>query len=167
MYKNLTAWALLFLAFLPAAQAEKEFLKPDQAFVISGKATDEKTVRFNWQIAEGYYLYQSKFRFLSERTDVELGDPTPPAGLPLARSTGKRPLSATRVVLKRAMTSGRSRKKVMRRKPSGICQKARTVAVKLSNSSPRMVCRDCTATWVKPSSIICARAMATESSCRP
>jgi thiol:disulfide interchange protein DsbD len=80
MYKNLTAWALLFLAFLPAAQAEKEFLKPDQAFVISGTATDEKTVRFNWQIAEGYYLYQSKFRFLSERTDVELGDPTlPPA----------------------------------------------------------------------------------------
>ena len=80
MYKNLTAWALLFLAVLPTAQAEKEFLKPDQAFTISGKATDQKTVRFNWQIADGYYLYQSKFRFLSERTDVELGDPSlPPA----------------------------------------------------------------------------------------
>ena len=80
MYKKLTAWALLFLAFLPTAQAEKEFLKPDQAFIISGKATDHKTVRFNWQIADGYYLYQSKFRFLSDRTDVELGDPSlPPA----------------------------------------------------------------------------------------
>ena len=80
MYKKLTAWALIFLAFLPAAQAEQEFLKPDQAFVISGKATSEDSVRFNWQIVDGYYLYQSKFRFLSDRTDVELGDPSlPPA----------------------------------------------------------------------------------------
>lgn len=80
MYKHMIAWALLLLAALPTAQAEQEFLKPDQAFVISASAIDGQTVRFNWQIADGYYLYQSKFRFHSDRAGVELGDPDlPPA----------------------------------------------------------------------------------------
>jgi len=82
MYERLIAWTLLLCALLPAAQAEEEFLKPDQAFAISAEASDGKTVRFNWQIAEGYYLYQSKFRFLSDTPGVELGDPKLPPATP-------------------------------------------------------------------------------------
>jgi len=82
MYKKLTAWALLLIAALPAAQAEQEFLKPDQAFAISAQSSDGQTVRFNWQIADGYYLYESKFRFLSDTPGVELGDPERPPAIP-------------------------------------------------------------------------------------
>jgi len=82
MYKRLIAWALLLVAALPAVQAEQEFLRPDQAFVISAQSTDGQTVRFNWQIADGYYLYESKFRFLSDTAGVELGDPDLPPATP-------------------------------------------------------------------------------------
>jgi len=81
MYKRLIAWVLLMIVAVPAAQGEQEFLKPDQAFVISASSDDGKSVRVNWQIAEGYYLYQSKFRFLSDSAGVALGDPDLPAAL--------------------------------------------------------------------------------------
>ncbi len=81
MYKKLIAWTLLLIAALPAAQAEQEFLKPDQAFVISAQSSDGKTVQVNWEIAKGYYLYQSKFRFLSDSAGVEFGDPDLPPAL--------------------------------------------------------------------------------------
>ena len=81
MYKKLISWTLLLIATLPAAQAEQEFLKPDQAFVISAQSSDGKTARVNWQIADGYYLYQSKFRFLSDSAGVEFGDPDLPPAL--------------------------------------------------------------------------------------
>ena len=79
MHKNLIAWLLMLLA-AAGIQAEDEFLKPDQAFVVSAQSQDGETVRFHWQIADGYYLYQSKFRFLSDNDGVMLGDPLlPPA----------------------------------------------------------------------------------------
>ena len=82
MYKKLIACLLLPLLWLPAAWGEEEFLKPDQAFVISTQSDDGNTVRFNWQIAEGYYLYQSKFRFFSDTAGVTLGDADmPPSGV--------------------------------------------------------------------------------------
>lgn len=80
MYKKLIAWALLLLVTSATAQASEEFLKPDQAFVISAQSADGRTVRVNWQIADGYYLYQSKFRFMTDTAGVEFGDPVlPPA----------------------------------------------------------------------------------------
>ena len=81
MHKKLIAWALTLLVALPAAQAADEFLQPDQAFVISAQSSDGKTVRFNWDIADGYYLYQSKFRFLSDTPDVEFGNVVLPDGV--------------------------------------------------------------------------------------
>ena len=81
MYKKLIAWTLCLFAVMPAAQAEREFLKPDQAFVISARAENDSTIRVNWQIAEGYYLYESKFRFLSDVPGVEFGDPQLPPAL--------------------------------------------------------------------------------------
>jgi thiol:disulfide interchange protein DsbD len=80
MHRRLLSLLLLFLLAPLTAQAEQSFLKPDQAFVISASADDRDLVVFNWEIADGYYLYQSKFRFISETPGVTLGDPDlPPA----------------------------------------------------------------------------------------
>jgi thiol:disulfide interchange protein DsbD len=76
-----------FLALLLAAAApapgvaqDDEFLLPDQAFRISGKATAPDRVVVSWDIADGYYMYRSKFRFASDTVGMETGSPdTPPA----------------------------------------------------------------------------------------
>ncbi|MCB1802885.1 MAG: thiol:disulfide interchange protein, partial [Gammaproteobacteria bacterium] len=81
MYTKLIFWLSLLLALNPSAQAEQEFLKPDQAFAISALSDDGNTVAFSWQIADGYYMYRSKFRFLSETPGVELGAPDLPASI--------------------------------------------------------------------------------------
>ena len=81
MYEKLIAWTLCLFAVMPAAQAEREFLKPDQAFVISARAENDDKIRVNWEIAEGYYLYASKFRFLSDVPGIEFGDPQLPPAL--------------------------------------------------------------------------------------
>jgi thioredoxin:protein disulfide reductase len=69
--------ALLALA-APSAAEERTFLKPDEAFVISAQADDTGRVLFNWDVADGYYLYQTKFRFVSDTAGVVLGDPILP-----------------------------------------------------------------------------------------
>lgn len=80
MYRYLIKLLLPLLTLLPAAHAEQEFLRPDQAFVISAEAVAPDRVAVHWRIADGYYLYQSKFRFVSETAGVEFGEPTmPPA----------------------------------------------------------------------------------------
>ena len=81
MYRNLIASALLFFIGSAAVQAEEEFLRPDQAFLISGQAGEADTLRISWQIADGYYMYQSKFRFQTETPGVEFGDPRMPPSI--------------------------------------------------------------------------------------
>lgn len=62
------------------AAAEDEFLKPEQAFVVSGEADGPGAVRLRWAIADGYYMYRSKFRFTSKSDGVAAGKPELPAG---------------------------------------------------------------------------------------
>lgn len=81
MYKKLISAFLLFLTLLAPALAEEEFLRPDQAFMISAEALDRQTVRVSWEIAEGYYLYQSKFRFKAENPAISFGDPDMPKAI--------------------------------------------------------------------------------------
>jgi thioredoxin:protein disulfide reductase len=50
-----TAWA-----------AADDFLPPEKAFALRAEVLDKQTLRLNWQIADGYYLYQ-------ERVSVEAG----------------------------------------------------------------------------------------------
>ncbi len=69
---------------VPATQAqEDDLLEPDRAFRVSGKAVaggDEVVVQ--WDIAEGYYLYRTKFKFYTDTLGIELGTPDfPPAEL--------------------------------------------------------------------------------------
>lgn len=65
---------------IATTSAEEDFLLPDQAFRISGKADGPDRVVVRWEIADGYYLYQSKLRFRSETLGVTPGSPElPPA----------------------------------------------------------------------------------------
>ena len=59
---------------------QKEFLDPDQAFVLTAEAVDASTVKARWAIADGYYLYRDKFTFRVDGTGVSLGDVKLPAG---------------------------------------------------------------------------------------
>ncbi len=81
MYDKLIATLLLALLWLPAAWGEEEFLKPDQAFVISAAAHDGGGLRVSWQIADGYYMYRSKFRFSSDTAGVTFGEPDLPPSI--------------------------------------------------------------------------------------
>ncbi len=66
---------------LAGSQAQPEFLQPDEAFVFSAEATDGKTVVADWQIADGYYLYRSKFQFaISNAQGIAVGEPVLPDG---------------------------------------------------------------------------------------
>jgi len=78
----MTALIRLFLLFLLAggpALAEEPLLKPDQAFGISSR-TEGSDIVVRWEIADGYYLYRSKFRFDTNDTRVTLGTPDLPPG---------------------------------------------------------------------------------------
>ena len=58
---------------------EPQLMPVDQAFVFDAQQQGN-LVKISWVIADGYYLYQSKFRFLSDTAGVEFGDPSlPPA----------------------------------------------------------------------------------------
>lgn len=77
MYRLITI--LCFSLLFPlTALAQEEFLKPDQAFVISAGKSDAGKVSIKWNIADGYYLYQSKFRFHSNNKEVSLQIPDLP-----------------------------------------------------------------------------------------
>jgi len=81
MYKKIIALFCLLLAFGTLAHAAEDFLRPDQAFAISADAIGPDKVRVSWQIADGYYMYQSKFRFSAENPAITFGDPQLPAAI--------------------------------------------------------------------------------------
>lgn len=71
---------LVLLSLVAGVVAEDEFLKPEQAFVVSGEADGPGAVRLRWTIADGYYMYRSKFRFTSKSDGVAIAKPELPAG---------------------------------------------------------------------------------------
>jgi thiol:disulfide interchange protein DsbD len=77
--RRLILFLLALWAWSTAIAAEPEFLTPDEAFVISAGPSDTDTVRVVWRIADGYYMYRSKFRFLTDTPGVRLGQPQLPA----------------------------------------------------------------------------------------
>ena len=64
-----------------AAGAQPKFLDPDQAFRISADAAGPDSVRINWQIADGYYLYRSRIHVKTD-SPVQLGALAMPEGEP-------------------------------------------------------------------------------------
>ncbi len=83
MKKLLLALLQLFL-FLGAPQAfavdDEELLDPAQAFALSVEAQDANTLIARWDIAEGYYLYGSKFKFKSNDANATMGRAVLPPG---------------------------------------------------------------------------------------
>jgi thioredoxin:protein disulfide reductase len=77
LIRVLTLLLLVCASAAPTA-ADEEFLLPEQAFQVTAAADGADAVRARWTIADGYYLYKSKFRFTSPFPDVELGDPELP-----------------------------------------------------------------------------------------
>jgi len=77
LIRVLTLLLLVCASAAPTA-ADEEFLLPEQAFQVTAAADGAGAVRARWTIADGYYLYKSKFRFTSPFPDVELGDPELP-----------------------------------------------------------------------------------------
>jgi thiol:disulfide interchange protein DsbD len=67
---------LLGLFFLPLAPglAQEEPLDPDKAFALQVSVVDARTLRAEWTIADGYYMYRDKFVFESGSAGVSIKD---------------------------------------------------------------------------------------------
>lgn len=79
----LFAWTTLLCLFsnvFAAAAQEDELLMPDQAFAFSAQAQSADRIQLQWQIADGYYLYRSRFQFRSDTPGIELGEAELPPG---------------------------------------------------------------------------------------
>lgn len=82
---------ILILGFLTLADApaitlnkkEPQLLDTEQAFAIRVSAPRPKTLKIEYTIAEGYYLYRHRFAFKSKTPDITLGEPRIPAGTPI------------------------------------------------------------------------------------
>ncbi len=70
---------LIFSLFTALAHAE-EFLDPAVAFKPAVRALDGRTLEISYEIAQGYYLYRDKFRFVADGDAASLGEPVFPKG---------------------------------------------------------------------------------------
>ncbi|HMJ49487.1 MAG TPA: protein-disulfide reductase DsbD domain-containing protein, partial [Burkholderiales bacterium] len=69
---------MLFSAF--ARAGEPELLEPEKAFQLSAQWVDAKDIKVRYQIADGYYLYRSRFNFEVQTEGFLLDRPQMPAG---------------------------------------------------------------------------------------
>jgi thiol:disulfide interchange protein DsbD len=64
--------------FISTAQAEQDFLPPEQAFAIQQskvtRSADGTELIVSWKIADGYYLYRDKIAFRSKDNALVLGE---------------------------------------------------------------------------------------------
>ena len=71
---------LLWLTLTGLTSLAAEPLEPEQAFVFSARALDDKTVEARWEVKRDYYLYKEKISFTARPAGVVLGPPELPAG---------------------------------------------------------------------------------------
>jgi thiol:disulfide interchange protein DsbD len=63
-------------------KASDELLEPEKAFRLSARPLDARTVEVNFAIADGYYMYRDKFRFVADpASGAKLGAPQFPQGV--------------------------------------------------------------------------------------
>jgi len=70
---------LWLLATAAWAQQEEDYLLPEDAFRVSADSLDAEAIVVRWDIAPGYYLYRTKFKFSTENDGLEMGTPDYPA----------------------------------------------------------------------------------------
>ncbi len=84
MRTTLKFWLVLFTLTLSLAGTvmaeDEELLPPEQAFALKITPLDATTLRAEWTIAKGYYLYKDKFSFSTDAPGITLGVPKFPAG---------------------------------------------------------------------------------------
>jgi thiol:disulfide interchange protein DsbD len=80
-YLRLGLFFLLPLWLTPlSAITTDQLLLANQAFKLNVNARSLNEVVLSWQIADGYYLYQTKFKFQSKTPSIQLGKVTFPNG---------------------------------------------------------------------------------------
>jgi thioredoxin:protein disulfide reductase len=87
----LKSWCLRWLAYVSlgltmalgsaAAMAADDFLPPEKAFALTAQVVDKQTLRLNWQIADGYYLYQERISAQTDAPGAKLGAIVMPKGV--------------------------------------------------------------------------------------
>lgn len=70
----------MVLASLTASAAD-DFLPPEKAFALTAQVVDKQTLRLNWQIADGYYLYQERISVQTDAPGAKLGAVAMPKGV--------------------------------------------------------------------------------------
>lgn len=58
-----------------------DLLPPEQAFAVSARFRDAKTIELNYKIADGYYMYRKRFRVTSESPQFKITKIVTPSGL--------------------------------------------------------------------------------------
>jgi thiol:disulfide interchange protein DsbD len=61
-------------------QTHDDFLPVDEAFSVTARPVDDRTVALSWIIAPGYYLYRSKITVVPDNPELRLGKINLPAG---------------------------------------------------------------------------------------
>ena len=79
-FTHLIFFCLLLLSKLAFAATNDEPLPPEQAFKISAKAVSADQLEITWDIADGYYLYRDKMKFISKTEQIQTVTPTFPEG---------------------------------------------------------------------------------------
>jgi len=72
--------ALLLALSLSGFASAQNLLQPEMAFRFSARALDANTLEVRYNIADGYYLYRSRFKFAAEPATVKLGQAQFPRG---------------------------------------------------------------------------------------
>lgn len=49
-----------------APSVEQDLLEPERAFQLTARHTDAQTIELTYKIAEGYYMYRGRFKFMLE-----------------------------------------------------------------------------------------------------
>ena len=77
---HLIFFCLLLLSKLAFAANNDELLPPEQAFKLSAKAVSADQLEISWDIADGYYLYRDKMKFISKTEQIQAVTPAFPEG---------------------------------------------------------------------------------------
>ncbi len=82
LLRRFALWCLfgasLIVGLPTVVAAREEFLDPELAFTLSGRAIDDHRIELLFTAAPGYYLYRDRFEFRAE--GATLGEPTFPHG---------------------------------------------------------------------------------------
>ncbi|MCR4299118.1 MAG: protein-disulfide reductase DsbD [Gallionella sp.] len=79
-YARFFFFILSLLAATISAAADEQLLDPEQAYRLEVRAIDKTVLEARWRIADGYYLYRSKFGFATKPDAVKAGEPVYPPG---------------------------------------------------------------------------------------